>query len=304
MSRIHEALKKAAEERELVNSAASGAKVADVVLRDDLDRPVVSAAPTPNLGGDIGTSRDAGLLRFEELRNRCSHPVWNLDSRLNVFKDEEGEKSGAGAECFRTLRSRLHQICATRTLKRILVTSSVPGEGKTFVAMNLALSIIRQPDKRVLLIDADLRASRLHIALGAPSTPGLTDYLLGEVDEYSVIQTGTKENLCLIPGGSRTADPSELLLGERMRRLLEIVAPIFDFVILDSPPAIPVHDPNILADLCDGTLFVVRAGTTDVEIASKAAAEFEQKNLLGVVLNGVGPDATYGEYYSGSYQST
>ncbi len=303
MSRIHEALKKAAEERASVRPAVGAAEFIDVGVKEDSERsPISREASFPNLPSSIDPSNDRSLLRFEELRKRCSHPVWNPDARLNVFKNQEGEKSGA--ECFRTLRSRLHQIAATRTLKSILVTSSVPAEGKTFVATNLALSIIRQPDKRVLLIDADLRASRLHLALGAPSTPGLIEYLLGEADEYSVIQSGTMENLCLIPGGGGATNPSELLLSERMRRLLEIVTPIFDFVILDSPPAIPVHDPNMLADLCDGTLFVVRAGVTDVEVASRAAAEFEHKNLLGVVLNGVGPDATYGEYYKASYGST
>jgi capsular exopolysaccharide synthesis family protein len=220
---------------------------------------------------------------------------------LSAFNDQESEKGGS--ECFRTLRSRLHQIAATRTLKRILVTSSVPGEGKTFVTANLAMSIIRQPNRRVLLIDADLRASRLHLPFGAPATPGLTEYLRGDLDEYSVIQSGISENLCLIAGGSETANPSELLLSERMKRLLDFATPIFDFVILDSPPAIPVHDPILLADFCDGTLLVVRADVTDVEVACRAAAEFEHKNLLGVVLNGVGPDATYGEYYSGSYGS-
>jgi len=300
MSRIHEALKKAAEEKASVSAAGSTTDFIDVRVQEDLNRPTVSKeAPQSNAPTGVHTARDPSFLRFEELRKRCSHPIWKPGLGLNVFRDEESERDRT--ECFRTLRSRLRQIAATRPLKRILVTSSVPAEGKTFVAANLALSIIRQPDQRVLLIDADLRASRLHLTLGAPATPGLTEYLRGEADEYSVIQSGTAENLCLIPGGSEAANPSELLLSERMKRLLDSVTPIFDFVILDSPPAIPVHDPNLLADFCDGTLFVVRAGVTDVEVASRAAAEFEHKNLLGVVLNGVGPDATYGDYYKGSY---
>lgn len=291
MSRIHEALRKAAEERA---SATVAAEPLDPTPEKELAMQAASREASTKLKGPSS-------IRFEELRKLCSHPVWNSDPRLNVFKDPEGEKSGA--ECFRTLRSRLHQIAATRPLKRILITSSIPGEGKTFVAANLAQSITLQPDQRVLLIDADLRASRLHLAFGAPTTPGLSEYLRGEASEYEVIQNGSAENLCLIPGGSEAANPSELLLNERMKRLLDIVTPAFDFVILDSPPAIPVHDPNLLADLCDGTLFVVRAGVTDGDLALRAAAEFEQKNLLGVVLNGVGPESTYGEYYKGLYAS-
>jgi protein-tyrosine kinase len=202
------------------------------------------------------------------------------------------------AEPFRTLRSRLSQIADTRTLKRILITSSVPAEGKTFVAANLAQAIVCQPDRRVLLIDADLRASQLHVALGAPSNPGLTDYLRGEVDEDAIIQCGPNENLCFIPAGNKASNPSELLPGDRMKHLLDMVTPMFDFVILDSPPATPVHDPSLLADLCDGVLFVVRAGVTNFELAEKAVAEFPEKNLLGVVLNAAERDAAYGQYYS------
>jgi protein-tyrosine kinase len=302
MSRIHEALKKAAEERASSSASSTAADFIDVSAKQELERSRVSPEIYPaNLPSGVNPSRDPSVLRFEELRRRCSHPTWRLDRRLSAFNDQESEKGGS--ECFRTLRSRLHQIAATRALKRILVTSSVPAEGKTFVTANLAMSIIRQPNRRVLLIDADLRASRLHLPFGAPATPGLTEYLRGDLDEYSVIQSGISENLCLIAGGSETANPSELLLSERMKRLLDFATPIFDFVILDSPPAIPVHDPILLADFCDGTLLVVRADVTDVEVACRAAAEFEHKNLLGVVLNGVGPDATYGEYYCGSYGS-
>jgi capsular exopolysaccharide synthesis family protein len=215
---------------------------------------------------------------------------------MSVFEGVDGKK--VGAEPFRTLRSRLYQVAGMRKLKRILVTSSVPAEGKTFVAANLAQSIIRQPERRVLLIDADLRASRLHLALGAPATPGLTDYLRGEADERAIIQRGAEENLCFIPGGSEVPNPGELLLGEKMIRLLDMVTPAFDFVILDSPPATLVHDPSLLADLCDGVLFVVRAGETNFELAERAVAEFREKNLLGVVLNGVEEQEAYGQYYS------
>jgi len=214
---------------------------------------------------------------------------------MNIFlKTEEGR---IGRERFRTLRSRLYQIAATRPLKRVLVTSSVPAEGKTTIAANLAHSIMCQPDRRVLLIDADLRASRMHQLLGAPSGPGLTDYLRGKAEKDEVIQNGLEGNLCFIPSGSIVSNPSELLLGDRMKKLLDLVAPVFDWIILDSPPTLAVHDASSLADLCDGVLLVVKAGDTDYELAEKASSEFLKKNLLGVVLNGVEKDASYGGYY-------
>jgi protein-tyrosine kinase len=94
-------------------------------------------------------------------------------------------------------------------------------------------------------------------------------------------------------------NPSELLHSDRMASLLDKMGHIFDWIILDSPPAIAVHDPSILADMCDGVLFVIRAGSTDFEMAQKAIAEFPEKKLLGVVLNRVDKNDSYGEYYYG-----
>ena len=296
MSRIHEALKKAAQERSSRLSSGTSPEFVDVST--DVSRTTVPAEDRASpLLADLPAKRDSSFLGFEELVKKCTRPQWQPDPRINVF---HGAKSGQiGAESFRTLRSRLYQIAGTRQLKRVLVTSSVPQEGKTFVAANLAQSIARQDHSRVLLIDADLRLSRLHQVLGAPATPGLADYLRGQADEFAVIQRGLETNLCFIPGGSSVANPSELLLGARMKQLLELVTPVFDWLVLDSPPALPVHDASLLADLCDGVLFVVRAGETDFEVAGKASSEFRNKNLLGVVLNRVEQNESYGGYYYG-----
>jgi protein-tyrosine kinase len=293
MSRIHEALKKAAQERSLQLSTSaepSFLEVAEVprtaVPLREFDEPALRpAVPTETLAP----------VRYEDLIERCASPKWRIDARMSVFTG--GDESHVGAERFRTLRSRLYQISGTRMLRRVAVTSSVPAEGKTFVAANLAQSIVRQPDRKVLLIDADLRASRLHQVLGAPRTPGLSDYLRGEADECKVVQKGSDAHLCFIPAGNEVSNPSELLLNDRMKRLLEAMASIFDWIIIDTPPALPVHDASMMADLCDGVLFVVRAGSTDHEMAAKAAAEFQDKNLLGVVLNRADGDAGYGGYY-------
>jgi capsular exopolysaccharide synthesis family protein len=301
MSRIHEALKKAAEEKSSRLSSAASADIVDVAT--DVSRTITPLADlTLPQAPTAHTDNNSTFLSFEALIKKCAHPRWELDPRTSVFHDGNSDKTGA--ERFRTLRSRLYQIAGTRSLKRVLITSSIPAEGKTFVAANLAQSIVRQNGPRVLLIDADLRASRLHLGFGAPSTPGLTDYLRGEVDEFAVIQRGAEGNLCFIPGGSLVSNPSELLLGERMKHLLGLVTPVFDWIIIDSPPALPVHDASMLADLCDGVLFVVRAGFTDFELAEKASGEFQDKNLLGVVLNCVEKSESYGEYYYGYPNAT
>ena len=298
MSRIHEALKKAAQDRAAQTPTAVTADLVDGAA--EINRHIepaedVMRAERLRLEAPDSRFKDARVLNYEELVKRCSHPKWTLDARNSVFVGAESDR--VGAERFRTLRSRLYQIAGAQQLKKLLITSSIPAEGKTFVAANLAQSIVRQPDRRVLLIDADLRASRLHQTLGAPSGPGLSDYLSGEVDEYAIIQNGLEGNLCFIPGGHQVANPSELLLRDRMKTLLDRMAEVFDWIIIDSPPALPVHDASMLADQCDGVLFVVRAGSTDSEIAQRVAAEFRDKNLLGVVLNRVDSADTYSSYY-------
>jgi len=296
MSRIHEALKKAAEER---NAQVAERSVSDLVDLSDSKEPapiVREVQKTPPAARKVASAARE-ITQFEEFAKHCRTVTWKIDPIASVFSAQLEHQ--AGAEKFRTLRSRLYQIASAQPLKKILITSSIPVEGKTFVAANLAQSFIRQTNRRVLLIDSDLRASRLHLHLGAPETPGLSDYLKGECDEFQVVQVGMGGNLCLIPGGCDVSNPSELLHSERMRQLLDRMSVLFDWIILDSPPALAVHDASILADMCDGVLFVVRAGSTDSQLAEKASAEFREKNLLGVVLNRVEKHDAYGGYYYG-----
>jgi capsular exopolysaccharide synthesis family protein len=300
MSRIHEALKKAEQERAAVQPASAGMLTAT---------PSASAATPPIARPDSAgrhplpteelIAHSAGYLRFDDLRKHCTHPQWHLDPSVNVFINSA--LTAHGSEQFRTLRSRLYQMRASQSLRTLLVTSSIPAEGKTFVTNNLAQAIVRQPDRRALIIDADLRCSRLHVPLGAPASPGLTDYLRGEVDEMAIIQHGLEGNLCFIPGGNQVTNPSELLSNGRLRTLLDRVTPVFDWVILDSAPLLPVADSSLLADLVDGVVLVVRAGQTPAETAQRACQELQGRNVVGVVLNAVGPQHAYGAYYSSAY---
>jgi protein-tyrosine kinase len=293
MSRIHEALAKAARER--TKEGTSGLASAFVDIASDVYRPP-SALEVPRVAIEPGDA--FRVASFEEVENRCRRPEWKPTTRMNVFLPGSNHK--VGAERFRTLRSRLYQISDTRKLQAVLVTSSLPSEGKSFVAANLAQAMVHKQDRKVLLIDADLRLATQHNIFGAPKTPGLTNYLRGEVDEYGVIQKGMDSGVYLIPAGDEVSNPSELILNDRMERLLKFGTQIFDWVILDSSPSLPVHDASVLADLCDGVLFVVRAASTEFETAAKAAEEFRKKNLLGVVFNcAEKTESSYGEQYYG-----
>jgi protein-tyrosine kinase len=297
MSRIHEALKKAELERvslcgdfdapvsELRRTVETRQEDAPAVGASTLAQPpIVTTDPQPNL-------------RFEDLQARCVQR-WQPDHHSNVFNPGSSAKA---AEQFRTLRSRLYQLRTNQQLKIVLITSAVSGEGKTFLATNLGHAIARQPQRRVLIIDADLRHSQMHVPLGAPSSPGLTDYLRGDVGEMGAIQYSPENSLCFIAGGSEVPNPSELLSNGRLAMLLQRVAPLFEWIILDSPPSLPVADASVLAEHCDGLVVVVRAGKTPAAVAQKGVQELQAKKVVGVVLNAVEEDALAYVYYHSSY---
>ena len=292
MSRIHEALQKAKQEQAAAQANGGIMLALDSTPFAPDNATVVDAAGATQSANSVLTSGNPHL-RFEELTRHCAHSNWRLDSDINAFLDS-GEGAGA-AEQFRTLRSRLYQLRASsdRPLRTILITSAIAGEGKTFVASNLAQAFARQPDCRVLLIDADLRQPRLHQALGAPITPGLSDYLRGDGSELAIIQYGQIGSLCFVAGGSEARDASELLSNRRLKAFLERVTPLFDWVIVDAPPSLPVADSEIVANHCDGVVLVLRAAVTPSETAQRACQNLRERNLVGVVLNGAKQLAGY-----------
>src|SRR5947199_322308 len=240
---------------------------------------------------------------YETLLARCPLGKWNPDERTMLFFQEDENRRGA--EEFRTLRSRLYQIREKMPLKRIMVTSALPREGKSFVAANLAQVMVRQHGRRVLLIDADLRSPGMHRHLGTAQTPGLSDYLLGEADEFAVMQRGPMENLFFIPAGRQATGAPELLANGRLKLLMQRVEPLFDWIVMDTPPVIPVADSTLLANFCEGVLMVVRSNATPSDLARKAREEFQDKLLLGVVLNGIPADQLpQSRYYYGEAVSS
>jgi capsular exopolysaccharide synthesis family protein len=289
MSRIHEALKKAEQERAAVAQGSyTDASVSVPAPMSDFPSVEASAAAaSPSLSPQF---------TLDNLLARCPVSQWNPDPETMLFF--KGQDNAPGMEEFRTLRSRLYQMREKAPLKKLLISSSLPREGKSFVAANLAQVLVKQHGRRVLLIDGDLRGPKLHVVLGASEKPGLSDYLMGERDEFSVMQRGSMENLFLIPAGKRVSSPAELVANGRLKFLMSRVEPLFDWIVMDSPPAVTVSDPSLLANFCDGVLLVVRSTVTPFDAARKARMEFGDKQLLGVVLNGVDNDAsTYSRYY-------
>lgn len=291
MSRIHEALKRAEREKgksllpeEVAETAApraAAAAAAPALAPSPAPLPVAAApAAAPAARTAVAPPSHQPLPALLEC---CARPVWHEDrsklfflgSRVHSFATEQ----------LRNLRSRLYQERESRALKTVLVTSAMPGEGKTFVCANLAYAFSRQSERRILLLDANLRSSRLHTLPGAPSDPGLTAYLRGEAGLEKILQRGPHENLFLIPGGKPAQNPAELLAGGKFKHLLDELAPLFDWILVDSPAAGPVSDALLLADSCDGVLLVVQGGKTPYDLAQGVTHELRKKHLLGVVLN-------------------
>ena len=302
MSRIHEALKKAEQERATGRGGApppatfTAAPVADPPVF-----PETPAAPLPEeLGMPASAPSFAGSYSLEALLARCPKTEWKPDAATMLFMN--GDDHARGTEEYRTLRSRLYHMRERMTLKTILVTSALPKEGKSFTSSNLAQVLVRQHGRRVLLIDADLRGPRLHLMLGTPAGPGLSDYLQGRNDEFSIMQRGPMENLFFIPSGTGIEDPAEMVSNGRLKMLLQRVEPLFDWIIVDSPPAVPVSDASVLAKACDGVLMVVRSNATPSDVARRARQEFPDDRLVGVVLNGTSDEAApYARYYYEAY---
>lgn len=336
MSRIHDALKKAEAERAQagltdtshLHAAAetSGAHsgqlpnltsnpVPDLAKQPwsavlEADSPITSGPARPLNPSRTVEPRDGGSNHPDQrisnkfltceagLLEQCAQFDWAAAPRrmLSVNRD----KYRIGAEEFRTLRSSLDLVRKQQPLKTLLVTSPLPKEGKTFVAVNLSHALAWRRDHRVLLIDGDLRLPRVHKSFGKmPQEPGLADCLSGDVDPISLIRRGPGDNFFVLPAGRSVSNAPEFIGNGRLRALIQWLAPAFDWIVIDSPPSVPVSDARLIAECCDGILLVVRAGHTPFDLAQRSIGQIRGKRYLGIVLNAVDAALTASSYYYG-----
>lgn len=214
----------------------------------------------------------------------------------------QNPKSQVAEHC-RSIRTSLLFMSPDRPLEAILITSSVPREGKTTVAINVAISMA-QSGERVVVVDTDMRRPRVHKAFGIRPVQGFSAALLGEVEVEEVIHDTPIENLWIIPCGVTPPNPAELLHTQRFKEILEQLRGRFDRIVFDSPPVGAVTDPVILSKATDGTILVVKTGVTARQILAKTGRVLKDvnANLLGVVLNDIDPERrTYGGYYHQYY---
>lgn len=266
MSRITDALKKAAEEKKA-------------------EKREIASPEEP-----LKVHKPAHKLPLEErLKNRIyiakATDDSGIDPRIVTYFDPQA----AISEQYRILRTNIQANNLSKSLKTIAVSSTFHGEGKTITAVNLAVTMAQGLDKSVLLVDCDLRGGMIHQLLAINPAQGLSDILLNGAALEPVFYKSRINNLTILPRGNTPHNPSELLGSKKMRRLLEELKAKFDYIILDSPPIMPLTDACVLGSLVDGVLFVVQARRTARQVVQQAQNLLNHihAKILGFVLTQV-----------------
>jgi len=213
-----------------------------------------------------------------------------------------GEEDPLFGEKFKGLRAMVEQRLDLHQVKLLGITSSVAGEGKTVTCANLGRSIASTGRKKVLVVDVDIRKAGLTRGMGVDRSPGLTDHLLGGAPLQQIIRNTVVPNLSLVSTGMEVNSPGDLLAGDKFKAFLSEIAQLYDAILLDTPPVLPVADTPTIRDLIDGFLFVCRAGSTPYTMVRQAIEELGEKYVIGAVLNGVeGQSEGYYQKYYGDY---
>lgn len=285
MSRIFEALQRSESER-------SGTPLAPPALATELLQVVereASALIPKNFPATEGAPQDFAEKDFDEndladndLSQFQSLPVaLPPDSKLICLTAPES----LGAEKFRFLGVRLRQLQQTRPLKKLLITSVIPEEGKSTVSANLATILARKQQPKILLMDGDLRRPSLSKQFGLGKLPGLSEWLHGESRPITHIYRLEGPNLWFLPAGQPPENPLELMQAGRLSKLMKQLAGWFDWIVVDSPPVLPLADTSVWARLVDGILLVTREGTTKRRQLQSGLQALERSKLLGAVVN-------------------
>lgn len=263
MSRIEEALKKAAQNRKL----------------ERVDQSFIEADPLeliPLSKGEI----DKSLLHHNRLVTLTS-------------------PQSAVTEQYKKLRTRILQLTKEKSQNTLMITSAIAGEGKTLTSFNLAVTVTQGLQETVLLVDCDLRKPSIHKLLGIKPTYGLSDYLTKNVDLSKLLVKTDISKLTLLLAGDPLLSPSELLASEKMQNLVKEIKNRYRdrYIIFDSPPLLPTIDPSILGKQVDGVILVIQAGRTAREDVVNALKLLDGMNVLGVVLNDLEPISSNYQYY-------
>lgn len=313
MSKIYEALLRAELERTVAGTErtpeAVAARAVHSLLNPELSETVLTDLDPlgPTFDEAVTPSNESlgDMMAALDFSGIAKRPWSPLTAYMPALEDRGGH-----VEQFRSLRSHIFELRDAAPIKTVVVSSGLPGEGKSFITLNLALTFSRHKANRVLLVDGDMRRSSLHKILGTDREPGLSDFLSGERSLLEVMQRCETENrssaippglaaLTFIPGGRDSDNAGDLAAHPRFAELIASASSWFDWIFVDSSPVNLVADAVSLARACDGVVLVAREGTTKFKTAQQAQAQFKTTPVLGVVLNAVPKLVTKGDYYGG-----
>lgn len=256
-------------------------------------------------GRSLGVA-ELGNFASQHLREAKTDRTWIDEVKVvNVAPREENrlvtlaEVDGLGAQKFRVLRARLRHLREKAPLKRIVVTGGVQRDGKTFVSSNLAVSLAHHNSCRVLLLEGDLRQPAASAQFGLTGLRGLNEWSKENKAISEFIYRLGASHLFLLPAGAPGDDPLMILNSSRFAEAMDSLSPLFDWIIIDTPPLSPVADVHSWLNYSDGVVLVVRQGHTPRKLLQKGLQSLSGMNLLGVVLNDT--PATEQNYYQQYY---
>jgi capsular exopolysaccharide synthesis family protein len=298
MSHIFDALQRAETERSGVELDAFGVPTELLEIAESAVRAQVTS-PTPAVTQVTDAELPIGNL-IEQLAGHST--PWEQFESLPVSLLPNSklvsvvEKDGLAAEKFRFLAVRLRHLQQRRPMRQLLVTSTIPEEGKSMVSANLACTLASRRRHRTLLLEGDLRRPTLQRQLGIGKVPGLSEYLQGTVDANLPIYRLDSLGIWIMPAGCVPHNPLELMQCGRLSPLVEKLANWFDWIVIDSPPILPLGDTSVWTRLADGVLLVARQGATDKEQLKRGLEALEPSKLLGAILNS-SSNVAHSDYY-------
>ena len=296
MSRLFEALQAYATEVSGQSFLDASSIPADILKESDKHEAgsVLADMPTaPERHGAVPVQRE-----FEEVRETREGTL-NDTQKLHTIPNEQmvsmREEHSLAAEKFRYLAVRLRYLQQRTGLKKVLVTSAIAEEGKSFVAANLAVTLARKQRQRVLLVEGDLRRPSTAQSFGLPTMEGMCELLADPNGEERIFFL-LEPKIWFIPAGSAPENPLELMQSSRLPELMSRMSDSFDWIIIDSPPILPLGDTTVWSRAADGVLLVVREGVTEKAPLKRGLEALGKANVIGVVLNSCS-DADQTNYY-------
>lgn len=315
MSQIFDALLRSEAER-VGDGAVSEADATDLLQSVEY-QAALQWMPASPLGRQNGTIATAPLESLEEKKasatrasavadappsDRTFAPSYHFSSEPLLLPEEcelagIQQEEGPTAEAFRLLSVRLRDLRRTRPLQRLLITSTVPQEGKSTVAANLASVLAQKKEEKILLLEGDLRRPALTERFQLNDKPGICDWLRDEKSSASIHYL-SEPGFWILPAGHTPSNPLNLLQSKRLSSMMDQLTGWFDWIILDSPPVLPLADTSIWARWAEGILLVTRQGITRKKQLMRGLEALDRQKLIGALMNSAAGSLYSGYYYS------